>query len=198
MVQKSTKQFEILQYIYDVQKQRGYPPTIREIGEKVALASSSTVHGHLIRLQKRGFIDKTAEKTRAISITSTGLSFLQHHTLTNDTIQPKVKENISLLDLIPTDEADVFVLKHHGNTMINIGILNNDYLIVKRQTTAIDGDIVVIQTNDNDELHKQVYRYFKENDHFRLQPENNNLKSIITTDIQIVGRVIGLYRDEIN
>ena len=191
MTQKPRKQLEILQFIYDKQLTNGYPPTIREIGAKVGLASSSTVHGHLERLQKKGLITKDAEKTRAIKVTPQGIALLRHghHDPEMDlSITEKTAQHLFSFD------EDVFIQQQHSNSMLNIGILNNDYLMVKKQQTAVNGDIIVVQINDE----TNVYRYFKEGDHCRLQPENSNLKPITIANPTIIGRVIGVYRDYVN
>lgn len=191
MTKKPRKQLEILQYIYEKQLASGYPPTIREIGAKVGLASSSTVHGHLDRLQKKGLIIKDAEKTRAIKVTPQGISLLNqnyHNDKTNGLVTDIATENLFSFD------EDAFILQQHSNTMLNIGILNNDYLIVKKQQTAIDGDIIVVKINEI----TNVYRYFKEGTHCRLQPENSNLKPVIIENPTILGCVVGIYRNHIN
>ncbi|MGK4144399.1 transcriptional repressor LexA [Weissella paramesenteroides] len=191
MTKKPRKQLEILQYIYEKQLASGYPPTIREIGAKVGLASSSTVHGHLDRLQKKGLIIKDAEKTRAIKVTPQGISLLNqnyHNDKTNGLVTDIATENLFSFD------EDTFILQQHSNTMLNIGILNNDYLIVKKQQTAIDGDIIVVKINEI----TNVYRYFKEGTHCRLQPENSNLKPVIIENPTILGCVVGIYRNHIN
>lgn len=189
MTKKPRKQLEILQYIYEKQLTSGYPPTIREIGAKVGLASSSTVHGHLDRLQKKGLITKDAEKTRAIKVTPQGMTLLHQN---NNEINEPVTD-ITTETLFSFDE-DTFILQQHSNTMLNIGILNNDYLIVKKQQTAIDGDIIVVKINEI----TNVYRYFKEGAHCRLQPENSNLKPVIIENPTILGHVVGIYRNHIN
>ncbi|WP_407124982.1 transcriptional repressor LexA [Weissella paramesenteroides] len=191
MTKKPRKQLEILQYIYEKQLTSGYPPTIREIGAKVGLASSSTVHGHLDRLQKKGLIIKDAEKTRAIKVTPQGISLL-NQTYHNDKTNGLVTD-IATDNLFSFDEY-TFILQQHSNTMLNIGILNNDYLIVKKQKSVVNGDIVVVKINEI----TNVYRYFKEGTHCRLQPENSNLKPVIIENPTILGCVVGIYRNHIN
>lgn len=199
MTNKSTKQLDILKFIYEKQQQRGYPPTIREIGDGVGLASSSTVHGHLTRLQNKGFIQKKAEKTRAITVTKTGIQALKKADILAlpDTPAPVIS---TPQDIISSLDEDTILLQHNSNTMINIGILNHDYLLIKKESAIPDGAIVAVTLDKNNDGTSQtdVYRYFKERNQVRLQPENSNLKPVITNHVEIIGKVIGVYRNEIN
>lgn len=199
MTNKSTKQLDILKFIYEKQQQRGYPPTVREIGDGVGLASSSTVHGHLTRLQDKGFIQKKAEKTRAITVTPTGIQALKKADILTlaDTSAPMIN---TPQDIVASLDEETIILKHNSNTMINIGILNHDYLIIKKETAIPDGAIVAVILDKNSDGARQtnVYRYFKERNQVRLQPENSNLKPVITNNVEIIGHVIGVYRNEIN
>lgn len=199
MTNKSTKQLDILKFIYEKQQQRGYPPTVREIGDGVGLASSSTVHGHLTRLQNKGFIQKKAEKTRAITVTNTGIQALKKADILAlpDTPAPVIS---TPQDIISSLDEDTILLQHNSNTMINIGILNRDYLLIKKESAIPDGAIVAVTLDKNNDGTSQtdVYRYFKERNQVRLQPENSNLKPVITNHVEIIGKVIGVYRNEIN
>ena len=200
------KQLEILQYIYDTVESRGFPPTVREICAAVGLSSTSTVHGHLVRLERKGLLQKDATKPRAMEITPEGLKVLG--------IKPKDIPVVGVVtagqpilavetieDYFPTppdlkNEADeLFMLKVHGTSMINAGILNGDYVIVRKQTNASNGEIVVAMTDDDEAT---VKRFYKEDGHFRLQPENDAMAPIILDQIQILGKVVGLYRNDIN
>ncbi|MDD6719973.1 transcriptional repressor LexA [Lactobacillus porci] len=200
------KQLEILQYIYDTVESRGFPPTVREICAAVGLSSTSTVHGHLVRLERKGLLQKDATKPRAMEITPEGLKVLG--------IKPKDIPVVGVVtagqpilavetieDYFPTppdlkNEADeLFMLKVHGTSMINAGILNGDYVIVRKQTNASNGEIVVAMTDDDEAT---VKRFYKEDGHFRLQPENDAMAPIILDQVQILGKVVGLYRNEIN
>lgn len=199
MTNKSTKQLDILKFIYEKQQQRGYPPTVREIGDGVGLASSSTVHGHLTRLQNKGFIQKKAEKTRAITVTNTGIQALKKADILAlpDTSAPVIS---TPQDIISSLDQDTILLQHNSNTMINIGILNRDYLLIKKEYAIPDGAIVAVTLDKNNDgtYQTDVYRYFKERNQVRLQPENSNLKPVITNHVEIIGKVIGVYRNEIN
>lgn len=200
------KQLEILQYIYDTVESRGFPPTVREICAAVGLSSTSTVHGHLVRLERKGLLQKDATKPRAMEITPEGLKVLG--------IKPKDIPVVGVVtagqpilavqtieDYFPTppdlkNEADeLFMLKVHGTSMINAGILNGDYVIVRKQTNASNGEIVVAMTDDDEAT---VKRFYKEDGHFRLQPENDAMAPIILDQVQILGKVVGLYRNDIN
>ena len=200
------KQLEILQYIYDTVESRGFPPTVREICAAVGLSSTSTVHGHLVRLERKGLLQKDATKPRAMEITPEGLKVLG--------IKPKDIPVVGVVtagqpilavetieDYFPTppdlkNEADeLFMLKVHGTSMINAGILNGDYVIVRKQTNASNGEIVVAMTDDDEAT---VKRFYKEDGHFRLQPENDAMAPIILEQVQILGKVVGLYRNDIN
>lgn len=200
------KQLEILQYIYDKVESRGFPPTVREICAAVGLSSTSTVHGHLVRLERKGLLQKDATKPRAMEITPEGLKVLG--------IKPKDIPVVGVVtagqpilavetieDYFPTppdlkNEADeLFMLKVHGTSMINAGILNGDYVIVRKQTNASNGEIVVAMTDDDEAT---VKRFYKEDGHFRLQPENDAMAPIILDQVQILGKVVGLYRNDIN
>ncbi|WP_270773923.1 transcriptional repressor LexA [Weissella confusa] len=209
MAEKESNQIAILRFVYEKQLEKGYPPTVREIGVGVGLSSSSTVHGHLSRLEKKGFIHKDPDKPRAIDVTPAGIKALGLHE-PNKTMMPIMDENEPLtseeplsnhiVDYFPVPddlirfEGDLFMIRNRGNAMINIGILDGDYMIVRRQNDADNGDIVVAKP-DNGQT--QIKRFFREASQYRLQPENDNHEPVITTDITILGKVVGLYRDSI-
>jgi len=208
----SKRQAEILAYIKDEVKIKGYPPSVREIAEAVGLASSSTVHGHLERLEQKGFIRRDPTKPRAIEIlgdTATVVNEVQasYSEVYNDIINIPVigkvtagipitaVENVEEYFPLPTSVApsneQVFMLRVEGDSMINAGILNGDLVIVKKQFTAENGEIVVAMTEDSEAT---VKRFYKESDHFRLQPENDALFPILLKQVSILGKVIGVYR----
>lgn len=201
-----SKQYEILRYIYDTVESRGFPPTVREICSAVGLSSTSTVHGHLTRLERKGYLIKDATKPRALEITHEGLDALG--------IAPKdipvigvvtagepilavqdVEGYFPLPPDLESDAGDLFMLEVHGTSMINVGILNGDYVIVRKQNTAQNGEIVVAMTMDGEAT---VKRFFKEDLHYRLQPENDAMDPIILDHVQVLGKVVGLYRTNIN
>ncbi|MEH7453121.1 transcriptional repressor LexA [Gottfriedia acidiceleris] len=208
----SKRQAEILAYIKDEVKIKGYPPSVREIAEAVGLASSSTVHGHLERLEQKGYIRRDPTKPRAIEIlgdTATVVNEVQasyseiHNDIINIPVIGKVTagipitavENVEEYFPLPTSVApsneQVFMLRVEGDSMINAGILNGDLVIVKKQFTAENGEIVVAMTEDSEAT---VKRFYKESDHFRLQPENDALFPILLKQVSILGKVIGVYR----
>jgi repressor LexA len=200
----SNRQKAILDYIKQEVRKRGYPPSVREIGEAVGLASSSTVHGHLERLEKKGYIRRDPTKPRAIEIID-GDDFAADFNLSVSRIPLVGKvtagepilatENVEDYFPLPSHFADAdntFMLKVKGDSMIEAGILDGDYVIVRVQHTANNGDIVVAMNEDNEATVKTFYR---EKDHIRLQPENASMEPIILKNVTILGKVIGLFRD---
>lgn len=200
----SKRQEEILSFIKNHVDAKGYPPSVREIGEAVGLASSSTVHGHLARLEKKGFIRRDPTKPRAIeillqeeenSIPKTSASFIPVIGKVTAGIPITAVENIEEYIPVPNStihsDEQLFVLIIDGDSMIEAGILDGDKVIVKQQHTAENGDIVVAMT---DEGEATVKRFFKEKDHIRLQPENSSMDPLIYSDVSILGKVVGLYR----
>ncbi|GAE91521.1 SOS-response repressor and protease LexA [Gracilibacillus boraciitolerans JCM 21714] len=205
MTNLSKRQEEILAYIKKQVELKGYPPSVREIGEAVGLASSSTVHGHLARIEKKGYIRRDPTKPRAIEILQQENEF--EIPKTEAIFAPVIGkvtaglpitavENIEEYIPIPYNEMNsneqLFVLIIEGDSMIEAGILNGgDKVIVKQQNVAQNGDIVVAMT---DESEATVKRFFKEKDHFRLQPENATMDALIYDNVSILGKVVGLYR----
>ncbi|MFC5448256.1 transcriptional repressor LexA [Paenibacillus aestuarii] len=200
----SQRQLAILEFIKNEVKDKGYPPSVREIGEAVGLASSSTVHGHLERLEKKGLIRRDPTKPRAIEILGLdGSESNFAHSVARVPLVGKVTagvpitatENIEEYFPLPNHlvgDNNVFMLSVMGDSMIEAGIHNGDYVIVKQQQTANNGDIVVAMTEDDEAT---VKRFYKERDHIRLQPENSTMQPILLKHVTILGRVIGLFRD---
>ncbi|OCA89292.1 repressor LexA [Bacillus sp. FJAT-27225] len=204
MAKISKRQQEILDFIKGEVKKKGYPPSVREIGEAVGLASSSTVHGHLERLEMKGLIRRDPTKPRAIEILEMEESYTPQVRVVNVPVvgrvtagQPitaveNVEEYFPLPErMVPSDEQ-VFMLEIMGESMIEAGILDGDYVIVKQQQTANNGDIVVAMTPEDEATCK---RFYKEKDYFRLQPENSTMEPIILREVSILGKVIGVYRN---
>ncbi len=199
----SKRQEDILSFIKEEVKKKGYPPSVREIGEAVGLASSSTVHGHLARLESKGFIRRDPTKPRAIEVLDPeGLEALKpgvlHVPLVGKvtaglpiTAIENIEEYFPLPESFGTTEDKLFMLEIVGNSMIEAGILNGDYVVVKQQQTAQNGEIVVAMTEDDEAT---VKRFFKEKDYFRLQPENSSMDPIIVDNVSILGKVVGVYR----
>lgn len=199
----SKRQQDILDFIKSEVRQKGYPPSVREIGEAVGLASSSTVHGHLARLESKGLIRRDPTKPRAIEILDNNQSDIPKSKVINVPIVGKVTAGLPITavenveeffplpeNLAPADEQ-LFMLEVMGESMIEAAILDGDYVIVRQQNTANNGDIVVAMTEEDEAT---VKRFFKEKDYFRLQPENSTMEPIILRNVSILGKVIGVYR----
>jgi repressor LexA len=202
MQELTERQRQVLDFIKEQVREKGYPPSVREIGDAVGLRSSSTVHGHLKRLESKGYIRRDPTKPRAIEILDDEMAESQ---IIEDLIAVPVVGNVTagqpilavenVEDYFPlprdfaSDEA-AFMLRIQGDSMIEAGILDGDYVVVRQQPNAENGDIVVALLEDE----ATVKRFFKEPDHIRLQPENPIYDPIITTDAQILGKVIGVLR----
>lgn len=196
----SPKQLEILEYIKSEILNRGYPPAVREICEAVHLKSTSSVHSHLETLEKNGYIRRDPTKPRAIEIVDDDFNLVRREIVNVPLIgnvaagEPIFAEqNIEgyfplLADDMPSGEA--FMLKVKGESMINVGIYDGDHIIVHKQNTARNGDLVVVLVDDS----ATVKTFYKEKGHFRLQPENDTMEPIIVNEVEILGTVAGLYR----
>lgn len=194
------KQKEILEYIKKEILDRGYPPAVREICEAVSLKSTSSVHSHLETLEKNGYIRRDPTKPRAIEITDDTFNLVRREVVNVPMIgtvaagAPIVaEENIEGYFPIPAEympNAQSFMLKVKGESMINAGIFEGDKIMVKQQSTANNGDIVVALIDDS----ATVKTYYKENGHYRLQPENDTMEPIIVDDVTILGKVFGIFR----
>ncbi|MFJ8065207.1 transcriptional repressor LexA [Psychrobacillus sp. NPDC096426] len=200
MKKASKRQEDILAFIKEEVRTKGYPPSVREIGEAVGLASSSTVHGHLARLESKGLIRRDPTKPRAIEILD-GIAEKQgvvHVPLVGKvtaglpiTAIENIEEFFPLPETFGTPDDHLFMLEIMGDSMIEAGILNGDYVVVKQQQSANNGDIVVAMTEDDEAT---VKRFFKEKSYFRLQPENSSMDPIIVNQVSILGKVVGVYR----
>ncbi|MGI6226710.1 MAG: transcriptional repressor LexA [Peptococcales bacterium] len=198
----STRQLEILNFIKSEIRTKGYPPSVREIGEAVGLSSSSTVHGHLAQLEKKGFIRRDPTKPRAIEIVDANSDTLKiSKKIINIPIVGQVaagnpilaEENIEDFFPLPWDLVRselVFMLRVKGDSMINAGIFDGDLVLVRQQRTARNGEIVVALIENE----ATVKRFFLEKDCIRLQPENDTLEPIYSKFAQVIGKVIGVYR----
>lgn len=196
----TVKQQQILDYIKDEILKKGYPPTVREIGETVNLKSTSSVHSHLETLEKNGYIKRDPTKPRAIEICDDSFQIVRTEMVSLPVIgnvaagQPILaEENIEDYFPVPADmvpKGDSFILKVRGDSMINAGIFNGDRIFVNSCSTANNGDMVVAMIDDG----ATVKTFYKENGHIRLQPENDEMEPIIVEDCQIVGKVFGVFR----
>ena len=196
----SKKQEEILNYIKNEILERGFPPAVREICQAVGLKSTSSVHSHLESLERNGYIRRDPTKPRAIEILDESFNMIRREMVNVPIIgtvaagQPILAEqNIEGYFPIPTEympNKQSFMLKVKGESMINAGIFDGDKVLVKQQATAENGDIVVALVDDS----ATVKTYYKENGHYRLQPENASMDPIIVDKCEILGKVFGVFR----
>ncbi len=194
------KQQQILEYIKSFILDNGYPPTVRDICEAVGLRSTSSVHAHLETLEKLGYIKRKSSNSRAIEVTDNKFSNIRTEMTSIPIVgnvaagQPLYAEqNITGFFPLPVEyvpNADTFVLKVRGESMINIGIFDGDCIFVEKTDTARNGDVVVALIDDN----ATVKTFYKENGHIRLQPENDSMEPIIVDECQIMGKVFGVFR----
>lgn len=196
----SKKQEEILEYIKSELLVKGYPPAVREICEAVNLKSTSSVHSHLETLEKNGYIRRDPTKPRAIEIMDDTFNLARREVVNVPVIgrvaagEPLLaEENIENYFPVPMEfmpNEKTFLLSVRGESMINAGILDGDYVLVKQQPTAENGDMVVALVGDG----ATVKRFFKEEGVYRLQPENDFMDPIIVESVEILGKVIGVFR----
>jgi len=213
MADLTKKQRVVLEAIAKAIDEKGYVPAVREICASIGLSSPSTVQVHLNSLEERGFIHRDAQKSRSITLTAKGREELGLSEDPQPVAQPDdynlitlplvgqvaagvpilAEENIEDTITLPVDivgDSASFLLSVHGESMIEAGINDGDYLVVKEQSVANNGDIVVALVDDG----ATVKRFFRETDHIRLQPENSSMEPIITRDCAIVGKVVALFR----
>lgn len=194
-------QARILAYIEQEIRTRGYAPSVREIGEAVGLKSTSTVHGHLTRMEKKGLLRRDAMKPRAIGLSTAFSPFDENASLREIPVVGRVaagtpilaEENIEETMTLPEEmvgSGELFILRVRGESMIQAGIMNDDYIVVHRQMNANNGEIVVAMIDDE----ATVKRFYKENGHIRLQPENDAMEPIIVPEVMILGKVVSLIR----
>ena len=198
------KQTEILEYIKSQILNKGYPPSVRDICTAVNLKSTSSVHAHLETLEKNGYIRRDPTKPRAIEIIDDNFNLTRREVVNVPLIgqvaagQPLLAvENITSYFPIPAEfipKEEVFMLNVKGESMVNAGIYDGDQIIVKQHSTASNGEIVVALVDDS----ATVKRFYKENGHIRLQPENDFMEPIIVDSCEIIGKVIGLIRINID
>lgn len=196
---RGDNQQRILEYIKSEIQTKGYPPSVREIANAVGLKSTSTVHGHLTRLEKKGLLHRDAMKPRAMEVIGDP-NFVRNATTAIPVVgrvtagQPILaEENVD--EYIPIPDAmlgdgEHFILLIKGESMIQAGIMDGDYVVVRKQQEANNGDIVVAMIEDS----ATVKRFYKEHGHFRLQPENPTMDPIYTDEVTILGKVVSLYR----
>jgi len=197
------RQQEIVDFIKKYSTKNGYPPTVRDIGKAIGLTSSSTVHAHLSNLEKVGLLRRDPTKPRAIEllvdkakraaplIGGGGLPLVGRVAAGEPLLaEQNIEEYVDIPELAGGDEGE-FILTITGDSMINAGIHDGDHVVVRTQDTAADGEIVVALVGDSEAT---VKRFFKEADHVRLQPENDALEPITSTEVTVLGRVVGVLR----
>ncbi|HVV89710.1 MAG TPA: transcriptional repressor LexA [Solirubrobacterales bacterium] len=197
------RQKEIFDFIRKYAAKTGYPPTVREIGKAVGLHSSSTVHAHLANLEKLGLLKRDPSKPRAIELLMSGVDKAVSAVKPGGGIplvgsvaagapilaEENIEEYLEVPDVIGGEDGD-YILQIRGESMKNAGILEADYVIVRPADDATDGEIVVALIGEE----ATVKRYFREPDHIRLQPENEEMDPIITTEAKVIGKVVGVFR----
>lgn len=206
MAKLTAKDYEILDYIYKGIKKNGYPPTVREICAAVNLNSPATVHARLSKLEAAGKIEKTSAKNRAMRVvgypgTEEDISETREEYI-EVPVYGKITAGVPITAVeqlerhfpIPMSYVknnEIFMLKVSGESMINVGIYDGDYIIIEKRPDASNGDIVAALINGEDAT---VKTFYKENGHYRLQPENDTMSPIIADNVEIIGKVIGVFR----
>lgn len=189
-------QQRILEYIEKYMETNGYSPSVREIGQAVGLKSTSTVHGHLNRLEKKGLLHREAMKPRTIDLTREDKPVLKRMTILGKVAAGMpilAEENADGFVTLPDNiigRGEHFILEVRGESMIYAGIMSGDFVVVRRQHTAVNGDIVIAMI----EGEATCKRYFKEPDRIRLQPENPRMRPFYARSVDIAGKVVAVYR----
>ena len=195
------RQQEIFDFIKRYSSSHGYPRTVRDIGKAIGLTSSSTVHAHLANLEKLGLLRRDPTRPRAIEVlvdkakkvvpgVESGLPLVGSVAAGQPVLAEENIEDYVEIPPIAGGDAGEFLLRVRGDSMKDAGILEGDHVVVRRQETATDGEIVVAQIGDE----ATVKRFFREPDHVRLQPENDDYEPIITREVEILGKVVGVMR----
>ena len=200
------RQREIFDHLSEYVRERGYPPTVREIGEAVGLASPSTVHAHLANLERAGMLKRDPTKPRALELIGRDRGDRRDSKLLSLPLvgeiaaggpllaEENVEDYLEVPELLAAGGAD-FLLRVKGDSMIRAGILDGDYVVVRKQQDARNGDVVVALAGDDETADEAtVKRFFREDGRIRLQPENDALQPIYTPHVQILGKVIGVFR----
>jgi repressor LexA len=193
------RQQEIFDFIKQYSGRHGYPPTVRDIGKAIGLTSSSTVHAHLANLEKLGLVRRDPTKPRALELLGeaarkitgpSGLPVVGRVAAGSPILaEENIEDYVEVPPIAGGDDGE-YVLRVAGDSMVDVGILDGDYVIVHRQQTADNGEIVVALVGEE----ATVKRYFRESDHVRLQPENATMEPIRTRDVAVLGKVVGVCR----
>lgn len=199
------RQRQVLDFIKSEVRRQGFPPTVRDIGQAVGLSSSSTVHAHLAALEARGLIRRDPSKPRALEVLERDLPAAVVTELPSNMVELPVvgsvaagvptlaAENVETMLCLPTElvrDDATFVLRVKGDSMVDAGILDGDFVVVRDQPSALNGEIVVAQIEDE----ATVKRFFREADRIRLQPENTSMEPIYSTDVTVLGKVVAVFR----
>jgi repressor LexA len=208
----TARQREIYEFITEYVDGHGYPPTVREIGEKVGLASPSTVHAHLANLERAGYLRRDPTKPRALELVGRERHVAEPGSREAERVrvlplvgqiaaggpllaEQNVEDHIAVPEPLSSGQAEEFLLRVRGDSMIEAGILEDDYVVVRRQQTARDGDIVVALAGDDESADEAtVKRFFRESGRVRLQPENSRLEPLYPSHVQVLGKVVGVFR----
>ena len=203
MKELTDRQKQIFQFIKRTVQEKGYPPSVREIGNAVGLQSSSTVHGHLSKLQDKGFIKRDPTKPRAIEVVMEENS--EYSPVIQVPVLGKVTAGLPITAVENVDEyfplpehftanhnSEIFLLNVAGDSMVDTGIHDGDRVIVRKQNIAHNGDIIVAMTEDDEAT---VKRFYKESGYYRLQPENPAMDPIYLDSVTVLGKVVGLFRE---
>jgi repressor LexA len=196
------RQQEIFDFIKKYSSRHGYPPTVRDIGKAVGLTSSSTVHAHLANLERIGLLRRDPSKPRAIEMLDRAVDGVKSIVRPNGLplvgqvaagqpilAEENIEDYVQVPELAGGEDGE-FILRVRGESMKNAGILEGDFVVVRPQETATDGDIVVAMVGEE----ATVKRFFTEDDHIRLQPENETMEPIRSKDVRILGKVVGVFR----
>jgi repressor LexA len=199
----TTRQRQIYEFIQRHTQEKGYPPTVRDIGKAIGLTSSSTVHAHLANLERLGMLRRDPTKPRAMEVLAdkakravvpSGLPLVGRVAAGTPILaEENIEEYVEVSPLAGGDGGD-FVLEVRGDSMKDAGILDGDTVVVRKQNSVNNGDIVVAIIDEDAEAEATVKRYFRERDHIRLEPENKDFEPIRSPDVKVAGRVIGVFR----
>ena len=199
MVDLTKRQQEIFDFIKSYGSEHGYPPTVRDIGKAIGLTSSSTVHAHLANLEKVGLLRRDPSKPRALEVlvgkakevvAPSGLPVVGQVAAGQPVLaEENIEDYVSVPEIAGGSDGE-FLLEVRGDSMVDAGILEGDHVVVRRQDTAADGEIVVALVGEE----ATVKRFFREDDHVRLQPENATMEPIRSREVKVLGRVVGLCR----